>query len=59
MSARSMDAYLTKLRSLMLLDGASNTKVPWRYRFARYVRKTTAEAGPLGIASAVAKLLLP
>jgi len=56
---RWRDAYLTNLRSLMLLDGASNTKAPWRYRLARYARKTAAEAGPLGIASAVANLLRP
>lgn len=59
MSVRNMDAYLTKLRRLMLLDGASNTKAPWQYRLARYVRKTATEAGPLGIASALAKLLRP
>lgn len=59
MSARNMDAYLKKLHRLMLLDGASNTKAPWRYRLTRYVRKKATEAGPLEIVSALTKLLRP
>ena len=59
MAARNMDACLTKLRTLMLLDGASNTKSPWQFRLARYVRKAVTEAGPLGITPALAKLLRP
>ena len=59
MSARNMDAYLTKLGRLMLLDGASNTKAPWQYRLARYVRKTGTGAGPLEIVSTLVKLLRP
>ena len=58
-SARKMDTYLAKLRTLMLLEGASNSRAPWRHRVARYARKTLAGADPLKIVSGLVKLLRP
>ena len=58
-SARKMDTYLAKLRTLMLLEGASNSRAPWRHRVARYARKTLADADPLKIVSGLVKLLRP
>ena len=58
-SARNMDTYLAKLRTVMLLDGPSNSKAPRPHRLARYAGKTVADAGPVRIGSALLKLFRP
>ena len=55
-SARNMETYLAKLGTVVLLDGASNSKAPWPYRLARYAGKTVADAGPVRIGSVLLKL---
>ena len=58
-SARNMDTYVEKLRTLMLLEGATNSRAPWPHRVARYARKTLTDTDPLKIVSGLVKLLRP
>ena len=58
-SARNMDAYLMKLRTLAALDGRSNSRAPWRYRLGRWARTAVAEVNPAAVASALFKALRP
>ena len=58
-SARKMDTYLGKLRTLMLLDGTSNSKPPLRYRLARLAGEAFAELGAPRLFSMLARFFQP
>lgn len=58
-SARNMDTYQSKLRTLAVLDGRTNSRAPWRYRVRRFVRKTVADVRPGAVASTLLKLWRP
>lgn len=58
-SARNMDAYFSKLCTLAVLDGRSNSRVPWRYRLGRYARRVAADVRPGTLVSALLKIWRP
>ena len=58
-SARNMDAYLSKLRTLAVLDGRSNSRAPWRYRLGRYARRVVSDVKPGVLVSALLKIWRP
>ena len=58
-SARNMDTYLWKLRTLAALDGRTNSRAPWRYRLGRVVRKAVAEVKPGAAISTILRVFRP
>ena len=58
-STRNMDTYLSKLRTLAVLDGRSNSRAPWRYRLGRIARKVATDVRPGAVASALLNIWRP